>query len=162
MNNQIDRNIRYCAMYCHILIPIGSLPLIYFLSMGSYEQNLYAFYQGVFFLPLTGYVLSIISTTYVWRVNRYRHPFIKVSGKEAINCNVSIFFYLLTIDVMTAFSIYFLGYIDAPENMINLAIAGTILNLLLLSFVLFTACIAIVKFSKGSIYYYPLIIRIIR
>jgi uncharacterized Tic20 family protein len=166
MSNEIDRNIRLRAMWCHLSIAIGSLPLAYILSTGSnidrIERNLSAFYEGVFFLPLIGYILSIVLTNYVWRINRHRHQFIDVSAKEAINCAISIFLYLLTIDVITIFSIYFLGYIDAPENMINLALIGTILNLLLLFFALLIVCFAIVKVFKGSMYSYPLIIRFLQ
>jgi uncharacterized Tic20 family protein len=166
MNNEIDRNIFYYAMWCHIPILIGSLPLIYLLSVGSHadriERNLYAFYEGVLFLPLIGYILSLVLIISVWKNNRHQHQFIEVSGKEAINCTISIFLYLLTIDAITIFCIYFLGYIDAPENMINLALAGTLLNLLLLFLVLLLVCVAIIKISKGSMYYYPLIIRLFK
>jgi uncharacterized Tic20 family protein len=166
MSNEIDRKIRYSAIWCHLSIAIGSLPLIYFLSMDSHvdriERNLSAFYEGVFFLPLIGYILSIVLTNYVWRINRHRHQFIDVSAKEAINCAISIFLYLLTVDVIIVFSIYFLGYIDAPDNMINLALIGTIFNLLLLFFVLLIVCFAIVKTSKSSMYSYPLIIRFLK
>ena len=74
MNNEIDREIRFTAMWCSLASLIMPVSLVF---------------DGTFSL-LMAFFISPILVMLIWITNRKKHPFIDKSAKKALNFTLSI------------------------------------------------------------------------
>jgi uncharacterized Tic20 family protein len=87
MNNEIPHNLRLIATGSHI---VGATPLILFLVLTRTEPT-----QGfaiLLFGSIFASAIQLIIVLSYWKMTRNSHPFIDLSGRNAVNCAVNNLF----------------------------------------------------------------------
>lgn len=160
MNNEIDREIRFTAMWCSIANLIMPVSLVF---------------DGTFSL-LMAFFISPILVTLIWITNREKHPFIDKSAKKALNFTLSIDLCLAIVTFCRMRSIawwtelyYSLSHEDFIANYSsNLdSFLTTVSSLSLFTQILIVIHVCSIVFgsiqaARGTIYKYPLSIRFFR
>jgi uncharacterized protein len=148
--------IRIYALLCHLL----SLSWIAIWLLGAVTQVLGQDRAGDDSYMAKGWLLLALSllgatilTLIFWLFARDRHPFVKESGKEAINFSLSFTFYALTICAV------FLIYEPNNANVVEASSLLIVMQILLLTHFcsILWGCIGA---GLGKIYRYPLTIRL--
>lgn len=128
-----------------------------------------------YFIPLGNFIFPLI----IWSSGKTR-PIIDRHGKEALNFQLSIFFYMILLIAVTVAAGLFIAaksgidYVAFPEDIFRISrfpdafpflVLITIAGILLLGlFILELVCVisATVKASEGKDYQYPLTINFIK
>ncbi len=168
-NSPLDRKICYCAMWCHLAILSGEPLIIGILAIfpkilpqsAKVEQNLNIFFGFLFFSPVLGCLLSIILAVTIWRQNRRRHPFIEESGREVVNCLLSVTLYLVVLDsiiyVNCTYGDVLRTNLEALLGLVTMF--GIFVHIVITLLVLTNAIAASIQAVKGKLFHYPFIIR---
>ena len=160
MNNEIDREIRFTAMWCSLANLIMPVSLVL---------------DGTFSL-LMAFFISPILVMLIWITNRKKHPFIDESARKALNFTLSINLCLaiVTFSLIRSFAWWTETYYSlSPEDFIansssngdSLLTTVSSLNLLTHILILIHICSIVfgsIQAARGNIYKYPLSIRFFR
>ncbi|MDX1951375.1 MAG: DUF4870 domain-containing protein [Verrucomicrobiota bacterium] len=98
---------------------------------------------------------NVVGPLIVWMLKRDQSPAIDAHGKEAVNFNLSLAFYLWAFGCITGVLIFFIvGLLFIPFLIVISILFPVIITIF--------AAIASLKSSNGEFYHYPFTIRLLK
>jgi uncharacterized Tic20 family protein len=141
--------------------PLMIYSLAWLLERYYSGRDLNVFFIFLFFLPLVWFIGATILSIISWKISTYQHRLIRTFSKESFNLFLSITLLLLVIDITTIAIIYFFGYIDAPDPIGSIYIAGVFANLIILLSAFLIIVYASIRIIQRKMYQYPCLIRVV-
>lgn len=152
MRGKIKQQIRIWAMLCHLSALVAWILLILVVIIGI-----------PLYLPL-----NVLAPLIIWRVKKTQYTWVDFQGKESLNFQLSLTFYVLIL-VIISLLLVFTGfgiamssngranYIEIIFRTLVTGCSGIIIFMLLLQS--FVVTCAAIKAYRGEYYRYPLTIR---
>jgi uncharacterized Tic20 family protein len=107
MNSSIAPTIRQKAVWCY-LVGLAWIPAFSILSIETFAGKL--IFPALLWWTIGALLLIPLPPMLLWLSTRHSHPFVNLSGKSAINLNLTFFlqfFILMFLAISTAFMAYF-------------------------------------------------------
>ncbi|MBD2168117.1 DUF4870 domain-containing protein [Calothrix membranacea FACHB-236] len=155
MREKPKQQIRVWAMFCHLSALFAWMLLFFLVFLGI-----------PLYLPL-----NILFPLVIWRLNKFKSPWIDFQGKEALNFQISLTMYILIVIILSLLMMLIMFGIALINNSTGKEIK-TVLNILLSLWLgltglmillqLFLVNFAAMKAYKGKHYRYPVTIRFLR
>ena len=155
MREKPQQQMRVWAMFCHISALLAWMLLFFLVFIGI-----------PLYLPL-----NILFPLLIWRFYRKKSPWVNFQGKESLNFQISLTFYLLIVIIISLLLILTICGIAITTNSTGQEIQ-TLLNTLVWVWFLFTSLMILIqiflvnfaafKAYKGEHYRYPWTIRFLR
>ncbi|MFN6570958.1 DUF4870 domain-containing protein [Dendronalium sp. ChiSLP03b] len=151
MRKKHKQQMRIWAMLCHISALLAWILLFSLVFLGI-----------PLYLPL-----NIIAPLLIWRFKKSKYPWIDFQGKESLNFQISLTFYILIlivislVIVLASFGIAVItnGAVDIKTILNSLLLVWMWLIVILMLFQSLLGIFAAKKAYKGEHYRYPLTIR---
>ncbi len=152
MRGKTKQQIRIWAMLCHLSAMVAWILLVFVVLIGI-----------PLYLPL-----NVLAPLIIWRLKKTQYSWVDFQGKESLNFQLSLTFYVLIVVIIsllivfTSFGIAMtsnstVNYIDIIFHTLLITCSAIVLLMLLLQ--LFVVSFASIKAYKGQYYRYPFTIR---
>jgi uncharacterized Tic20 family protein len=158
MNSLIAPTIRQKAMWCY-LVGLAWIPAFSILSIETFAGKL--IFPALFWWTIGALLLSPLPPMLLWLSTRQSHPFVNLSGKSAINLNLTFFsqVFVLIFSAVSTACIAYLTVEDDDTRPFSIEAAQDkllsewlyILSYILLSLILFAILNQIVVTIKSAI-----------
>jgi uncharacterized Tic20 family protein len=155
MREKPKQQMRIWAMFCHLSALLAWMLLFFLVFLGI-----------PLYLPL-----NILLPLIIWRFNKAKSPWIDFQGKESLNFQISLTFYILIVIILSLLLMLTICGIALATNSTGKEVKSLLDALLMLWFVLTSSMIilqlflvnfAALKAYKGEHYRYPWTIRFLR